>query len=202
MMRVCRVDDTLEAIGSEDFLPNRWAFQVEAIKCISRSFAHPRGAAPGSAVSGNARNDDDSVPLLCVVGSAAKARTLFPPSSDAAAALNHLRDHHPMHGRSQFAQALRLALLVRICLCPLCPSPQRARPGRSPSCHLPTDSSHLHGGGWCSRWTPHATGAACNRCVLCNPKRTYCISIAFAFLHAACDQEGGQREPNPGICGE
>ena len=120
MMRVCRVDDTLEAIGSEDFLPNRWAFQVEAIKCISSSFAHPRGAAPGSAVSGNARNDDDdSVPLLCVVGSAAKARTLFPPSSDAAAALNHLRDHHPMHGRSQFAQALRLALLVRICLCPL-----------------------------------------------------------------------------------
>ena len=120
-MHVCmrRVDDTLEAIGSEDFLPNRWAFQVEAIKCISRSFVHPRGAAPGSAVSGNARNDDDSVPLLCVVGSAAKARTLFPPSSDAAAALNHLRDHHPMHGRSQFAQALRLALLVRICLCPL-----------------------------------------------------------------------------------
>ena len=111
-----RVDDTLEAIGSEDFLPNRWAFQVEAIKCMSRSFAHPRGDASASA-AGIARNDDDSAPLLCVVGSAAKARTLFPPSSDAAAALNALRDHHPMHGRSQFVQALRLALLVRLFVC-------------------------------------------------------------------------------------
>ncbi|GAX85709.1 hypothetical protein CEUSTIGMA_g13123.t1 [Chlamydomonas eustigma] len=100
-LHVYIVDNSDETLYSEDFNPNRWLYQVEALKCLSH-----QNHSTSSSESGRCNAS------FSVVGASCRACVLVPPTDDHAMFLSSLCKQRTISGAYQLTSALKLAHMV------------------------------------------------------------------------------------------